>query len=330
MHSQSENPSLEARLLSAPFDPSQGVTVLEPPGTGAGWWVGACSALYDEEANAFYLYYRIRKPRELGRGVECRIAVSRDGRSFTDIWSATKQELNTPSMERACLVKVKSDLWRLYIGMVDPEDGRWRTDAMEAPSPDAFNPKERWTVFTAEDVNVEGVKDPWVIQLGGRYLMFLSYAPSLPEPDPVLEAMMHATQDVYNTGITRSHTALAESTDGRSFRWIGDVLSPSEQGWDAYAARISCVVPIGGRFVAYYDGSASVAENYEEKTGIAVSEDLRRFTRITIDGPALTSPYGYESLRYMDVVQLERSLYFYYEYSRPDGSHELRLSVVEW
>ena len=320
-----------ARRFSKPplFNPDDGVTVLNPPGSGPGWWAGACSALYDDDTNSFYLYYRIRKPRELGRGVECRIARSSDGRAFTDIWRATKQELDTPSMERACLVKAPEGIWRLYISMVDPHDGRWRVDAMEADVPDALDVAKRWPIFTADDIGAEGVKDPWVMRIGGRYLMILSYAPRPSAVTPEAAAKMHETQDVYNTGITKSHTGIAESTDGCTFRWLGDVLSPPDAGWDAYAARISCVIPTPHLFAAYYDGSAAVSENYEEKTGIAASLDLKRFHRITPEGPALVSPHASGSLRYMDYVWMPDGLYFYYEYARPDGSHELRLSIVE-
>lgn len=311
------------------FNPAEGVTVLEPPGSGPGWWAGACSVLYDHETHSFYLYYRIRKPRELGRGVECRIARSADGRNFTDIWRATKQELDTPSMERACLVKTPEGVWRLYISMVDPRDGRWRVDAAEAEAPDRFDVAKRWPVFTADDIAAEGVKDPWVMRLGGRYLMILSYAPRPPAVTAEAAARMHETQDVYNTGITKSHTGMAESADGRTFRWLGDVLSPSEAGWDAYAARICCVLPMPHLFAAYYDGSAAVSENYEERTGIAVSFDLQTFRRVSTDGPALVSPHASGSLRYMDYVWMPDGVYFYYEYARPDGSHELRLSVVK-
>ncbi|MBC7289293.1 MAG: hypothetical protein H5T86_14890, partial [Armatimonadetes bacterium] len=92
------------------FDPETGVTVREPLGEGPGWWAGAPSALYDASTGHFYLYYRYRKPRELGRGVECRIARSWDGLHFEDIWAATKEQINTQSMEKACLIKAGDDL----------------------------------------------------------------------------------------------------------------------------------------------------------------------------------------------------------------------------
>ncbi|HCK16112.1 TPA: hypothetical protein DHW51_18450, partial [Candidatus Poribacteria bacterium] len=140
---------------------------------------------------------------------------------------------------------------------------------------------------------------------------------------------MHATADVYNTGITKSHTGLAVSHDGINFRWEGDILSPPDRGWDAYATRISCVLSTPPIFTAFYDGSISVDENYEERTGLATTVDLRRFERITDTEPILISPHGSGSLRYMDAIIVNDQIYYYYEYVRADGSHELRLSVVE-
>ena len=39
------------------------------------------------------------------------------------------------------------------------------------------------------------------------------------------------------------------------------------------------------------------------------------------------SPYG--CIRYVEVLPVEDALYYYYEYTREDGSHELRASRVE-
>ncbi len=309
------------------FDPEAGVTVLEPLDQGPGWWVGACSALYDDEAERFYLYYRYRKPRQLGRGVRCCVAESRDGRSFEPIWSATQQELGTSSMERGALLKTPEGEWRLYISYVDAEDSRWRTDLMCADCPAEFDVGDRRKVFTAADIGAEGVKDPVVCIVGGLYYVLLSYAPAPQAPSTADRDRMHATADVYNTGITKSHTGLAISADGLDFQWLGDVFAPREAGWDAYAARIGALLWLPPVWLAFYDGSASVAENYEERTGLAVSTDLRRFVRATPDGPILVSPHASGSLRYVDVFLLGEEAYCYYEYARPDGSHELRLNV---
>ena len=104
------NASLRSFGTLSLFDPAKGTTVLDPPGAGKGWWVGAPSAIHDPEARKFYLYYRVRKPREFGRGGECRIAASDDGLKFTTIWTATKEQFNSPSIERSALVKCLDNL----------------------------------------------------------------------------------------------------------------------------------------------------------------------------------------------------------------------------
>ncbi|HIE26871.1 TPA: hypothetical protein EYP66_06260 [Candidatus Poribacteria bacterium] len=309
------------------FEPSGGATVIEPLSSGFGWWAGAPSVLYDDDVKKFYLYYRIRKPRELGRGTNCFIAESNDGVEFKTIWEASKDDLNTASMEKAALVKTLDGRSRLYISFVDSEDNRWRTDMLEADNFEQLDPAKRVKIITADDVGVEGVKDPYVMIIGRKYYMILSYAPS-PKRAEELQRDMHATADVYNTGLTKSHSALAISSDGVNFHWLGDVFSPRESGWDAYAARLSSVLYIPPVFNVFYDGSASVAENYEEKTGLAISFNLQNYIRVTEDGPILTSPHASGSLRYMDAITVKDRIYYYYEYARPDGSHELRLNIV--
>ena len=81
----------------------------------------------------------------------------------------------------------------------------------------------------------------------------------------------------------------------------------------------------GGCFIGFYDGSASHLENYEEKTGLAESQDLRSWRTLTADGPALVSPNASGALRYVDAQVVADALYLYYEFAREDGSHDLRV-----
>lgn len=322
------HPASKCFSLPPLFDPEEGVTVIEPLQGGAGWWAGACSALYDEEVRQFYLYYRLRRPREQGRGTDAYVARSEDGVKFEPIWHARKEDFHSDSVERGALLKAPNGEWRLYLSYVDPADSRWRTDVMVAMTPDGFDPVGRVPVFRAADISAEGVKDPVVYLFGGLYYALFSYAPSPRIVTEKVREMMHATADVYNTGIVKSHTGLAVSGDGVHFAWKGDLFAPRESGWDAYAARIGCLLYRPPVFLAFYDGSASVEENYEEKTGLAVSFDLRHFERVSTDGPLLTAPHGSGSLRYLDAILVGTNIYYYYEYARPDGSHELRMSRV--
>jgi len=92
---------------------------------------------------------------------------------------------------------------------------------------------------------------------------------------------------------------------------------------------LSTVVYIPPVFNVFYDGSEGVNENCEEKTGLAISFDLKHYERVTEAAPILTSPHASGSLRYMDAITIKDKIYYYYEYARPDGSHELRLNIME-
>ncbi len=320
------------RVGHAPlFDPESGTTVIEPLGNDEGWWAGAPSVLHDPDTGKTYLYYRLRRPRglELERGGEVRIAESDDGLNFTTIWSAKKTEFDSDSMERSALVKGLDGTWRLYISYTDPGHKMWRTDMMEADSPDGFKPSESKLLFDPADMGIEGIKDPYVFAMGGEYLMILSYATRIENLEANRETELHATADAYNTGLTVSRTGLATSIDGRNFEWQGDIFSPTGEGWDAWCRRICSVVYLNGVFTAFYDGASDVSGNYEERTGLLSGTDIRSLTCLTPEGPVLTSPHTTGSLRYVDALQFPDRIQYYYEYARPDGAHELRTNVVE-
>ena len=327
------------------FDPAAGILVRAPLGEGPGWWAGAPSASFDPVTNAFYLVYRLRQPRDLGRGVECRIAYSENGVAFTDIWALPKATLGALSLERAALLRGPDGRWRLYIGHVHAEDRKWRISLLEADEPDQFDISTLTPLLTAEDVGGEGVKDPNVFVFGKMIYLLASYATTEPELPDAAVAQKHAGGDIYSTGLTRSRTGAAVSGDGRLFQWIGDVSPRSEfpvlktpetavsvpdRGWDAYCRRIGALLPVpNAGYLALYDGGASVDDNYEEKTGLAFSFDLRTFYSLSPETPVLFSPHASGCLRYVDILPVGHELFYYYEIARADGAHELRVSVVE-
>ena len=83
------------------------------------------------------------------------------------------------------------------------------------------------------------------------------------------------------------------------------------------------------RYLAFYDGSASHLENYEEKCALAVSADLRRWETRSPDGPAFTSPHASASLMYLDAKFANGVWHLFYEFARPDVSHDLRLITCD-
>jgi len=148
--------------------------------------------------------------------------------------------------------------------------------------------------------------------------MFVSYG-TLPSEDHGL----HASGDALSTGRTLSATGLATSVDGRQWDWEGPILLPSASGWDAFTARLSTAVRDGDGWLGLYDGSATLAQNYEERCGLARSSDLRQWERISRHAPAIGTASGPGGVRYVEITEAGD---VFYEYTRPDGAHELRVA----
>jgi hypothetical protein len=211
------------------------------------------------------------------------------------------------------------DGWRLYVSFVRPSDGRWRIGLIEARAIDAFDPADMTIVLDPLDLGLAAVKDPWLRRVGDGWLMFVSYG-NLP---PSGGTSIHETGDALSTGRTISATGLATSPDGRRWTWDGTVLAPPASGWDAFTSRLSTAVRDGDGWLGLYDGSASLAENYEERCGLVRSDDLRHWERVSLDGPAIGTVTGPGGVRYVEITDGGA---VFYEYTRPDGAHELRVA----
>jgi hypothetical protein len=306
------------------FDPADSLLVRAPERAEPGYWVGAPSVLVDGDRT--WLTYRERRPRGAAaeRGWRCAIAVSRDGERFEDVWEVRKDELETPSMERFDMTRT-ADGYELLLSFVDPADGRWRIDSVMAARPEALDVATRRPALTADSTGTEGVKDPVLVEIGGAAHLLASYAARGPDVD----AAAHATADIYNTGATVHPTGLA-IRNPPGFTWQGTALQVGRAGsWDGYQARLGAIIAVNGGFAGLYDGSASHEENYEERLGLATSPDGRSWRSDTTTGPWLTGPGPSGSIRYVDVVARDGVWWAYFEITRPDGAHELRLGRAE-
>ncbi|MDG2214296.1 MAG: hypothetical protein P8M70_10730, partial [Verrucomicrobiota bacterium] len=96
-------------------------------------------------------------------------------------------------------------------------------------------------------------------------------------------------------------------------------------GWDKYCRRINSVLPLNGKYYAFYDGSEGHHQNYEERTGLAVSTDLKDWTILSPEEPCITSPHATGSLRYIDAQPHGDDILLMYELTRGNGSHEMRM-----
>jgi hypothetical protein len=282
-----------------------------PPGLGAGYWSGGPSAQIVDGTT--WLAYRLRRPIGSGRGYANVVARSEDGEQFETVTVLSSADFGAESLERPALVHTPEGRWRIYVSCATPGTKHWRVDVLEADHPAAFDPATRRTVLPGDDAT--GVKDPVVRWSDGRWHLWASCHPlALP-----------AEAD-------RMVTSYATSPDGLDWTWQGDALTGRPGAWDSRGVRISCVLLNGGAPVAYYDGRASALENWEERTGVALSHGpegaLGRFTAVGA-APALRSPDGPGGLRYLDVLPVGQGSYrIYYEVTRADGGHELRTEVV--
>lgn len=319
---------------------ARGTVIREPVGKEPGYWVGCPGALYDETDRAWYLTYRIRRPRGVApdRGGEVRIARSTDLQRWDDVVTIRKDQYDSASIERSCLHRGPDGQWRYLTSYVHPSDGRWCTAVLKAPTVAQLDPAKREVIFTAQPLGLEGVKDPWILAEGGVYYLFLSIA----TPTPKTSDGSHSTLDIFNTGECKSATGLAISRDLDRWEWQGVVLAPGDSGWDKYCRRINSVVALprgegasptksgdSPRYLGFYDGSASHLENYEEKCALAVSDDLRSWRSLSPNGPKFTSPHASTSLRYVDAQRAGGKWHLFYEYARADAAHEMRMITCD-
>jgi hypothetical protein len=295
--------------------PDHAVVAIEPPGTGAGNWAGGPSAVAAD--GGVYLAYRLRRPVGDGRGYAVAIAFADDGVHFGEpITVIGKEDVSTESLERPELVRLPDGRWRIYLSCATFGTKHWRVEVVDAAHPASFDVADREVVLPG-DPRKRAVKDPVIMRHDGLWHMWATIHP-LADPD--------ATDQMT--------TEYAVSADGLDWAWQGTALSGRPGEWDSRGARVTAV-RFGGAgeqhgVTAFYDGRASAAENYEERTGIAVGNDPAALTATSLPGagPAVSSPYFTGGLRYLDLVDLpDGQTRLYYEMARADGSHALVTEV---
>jgi hypothetical protein len=266
--------------------------VVPAPGAGEGHWVGAPSAALDSDGTVV-LAYRVRMVDT--RGAATVVARLAGGVRPTTVATLSKDRFGAESLERPALVPTPDGRWRLYVCCATPGSKHWWIDVLEADDPAGLASAPARPVFPGDPATV-GVKDPVIRLLDGVWHAWICCHP----------LDVAGAED-------RMTTAHATSPDGLSWTWRGTVLAGRPGAWDARGARVTAVLPDGR---AAYDGRASAAENFHERTGLAEPAGGRLRAR---DGGPVAA------VRYLDVLPLPGGGHrLYYEVPLPDGSHELR------
>ena len=277
-------------------------TVVAAPGAGPGFWAGGPSAVTAD--GVIHLAYRLRRPLGDGRGYANVIASSRDGVHFDTVSVLERDAFGAESLERPALVRRPDGGWRIYVSCATPGSLHWWVDAIDADDPSAFDPARRVTVWAGDAATA--VKDPVV---------------------KVVDGIWHAWPCVHEISDPasgdRMHSAYCTSHDGLTWDWHGPALAGRSGAWDERGTRVAEVLWRGDTVVAFYDGRATAAQNWEEETGIAAGTPGS--LAALGDAPELVSPETGTGLRYVTAVELgEGAWRFYYEVTRSDGAHDLR------
>lgn len=286
--------------------PGTSEVAIPAPGEGPGYWAGAPSAAVGDDG--IYLAYRLRRPVGAGRGYGITVARSDDGVHFSPLAEVSREQVHAESLERPSLVRSPAGRWRLYLSCATPGTKHWRVELLEADHPSRFDAGQSLVVLPGDAKT--GVKDPVIRHRDGTWQCWACCHP-LADPD-------EADQMV---------TDYATSIDGMEWTWHGTALAGRPGYWDARGTRVSAVCEQDGGIVAFYDGRATSAENYEERTGVATGTEPAALAALGAR-PAAESPYRGGGLRYLTLLELPGGGYrLYYELTRADGAHELRTEL---
>ncbi len=281
-----------------PLGLSAGDLVVAAPAPRPGHWAGGPSALLRD--GTWWLAYRLRRPVTEGRGYANVVARSEDGVRFETVATVTSASMGAASLERPALVARPDGGWRLYVSCSTAGSKHWWVEAVDADTPAGLAAGDRTVVLPGsaaeawKDVVVRADDDGWRMW-----------------------ACRHPL-DGGDDEADRMTTAYATSRDGLAWELQGTALGPGT-GWDRRGARVTSVEPDGdGGWWALYDGRASAAENWQERTGLAAGT-AGRLT--PVGGPV---PAEVAALRYASAVPTAAGWRVFFEAVASTGAHELR------
>jgi hypothetical protein len=265
------------------MDLTNATLAVAAPGRGPGQWAGAPSTALDDDGS-IVLAYRVRGDRD--RNV---LARSADGEHVEPVATFEADGM----VERPALVRTPAG-WRMYTSCSTPGTKHWWVGVLEAATVEGLATARHRTVLTGDEHT--GVKDP-VIRFDGKHWHAWVCCHPLDVP---------GAED-------RMYTAYTTSADGIEWAPLRTVLSGREGEWDARGARLTGFLP---NDLASYDGRATAAENWFERTGFADVATMTPTADEVLD------------LRYLEVLTLaDGTRRAYWEARLPDETHELRTAT---
>jgi hypothetical protein len=280
--------------------------VAEPPGSGAGFWAGGPSVVYED--GLFHLAYRLRRPVDQGRGYANVVAVSTDGVRFETVAVVHADTFACASLERPALIRRPDLGWRLYVSCSTPGSKHWWVEAVDtAPGGDIAELAGGARTVVLPGDATSAWKDVVVTRNGDAWRMW------------ACEHLLDRGDDEAD----RMRSVYLTSADGLWWTPRRVALAPTPRSWDSRGVRITSAWESGGKWLASYDGRASAAENWFERTGFAVGATPDEFQAVA--GPVDRDGH---TLRYLTVAQLPTGLRVYFEAQRADGSNDLRTVFV--
>jgi hypothetical protein len=290
--------------------------VLRPDKDAEDWWAGAPSVTYHPD-DGFYLATRMRSPEmpKGQRGYEIRILHSEDGRNFTRVHAITREDAKCSGFERPALLRdPATGKYRLY-ACTELGPREWvitRFDDVEKPTD--FDGSTMRTVLKEEypdddTIHVTGHKDAVIHREGDTWHLYTIGI-------DLVERVHHFTSPDGDTWTAADHNPVMENI-----------------GWHIFYTRPSCVVPLDVGYLLVYAGSHVTWHdpNYNIGSGLAYTLDLNTFVDLTPDEPLFISPTPgvHQTWRYSEWVPVGDQLYVYAEVACPNGSNEIRLSVLD-
>jgi len=293
-------------LIGRAISGEPATVVAEPPGVGAGFWAGGPSVVYED--GLFHLAYRLRRPVDQGRGYANVVATSADGVRFEPVATVRADTFACASLERPALIRRADGGWRLYVSCSTPGSKHWWVEAVDTPPGGVVADLAGGTrtVVLPGDAG-SAWKDVVVTRDGETWRMW------------ACEHMLDRGDDEAD----RMRSVFLTSADGLVWTSRRVALAPTPRTWDSRGVRITSAWESDGKWLASYDGRASAAENWFERTGFAVGAAPDEFEPVA--GPIDRDGH---TLRYLTIARLPTGLRVYFEAQRPDGSNDLRTVFV--